>query len=315
MDPRKMFHYAPDDRGGPANIVDDTLPDESEMTPIESDDEYDLVEDDPSRGPANLAGKSQAEIMAEVARLEAANRDLGAKVDPTTQLAQQFASFLDMQKPKAAPIAEGYRLKQAAMPTDPQALERFNKRLAEKYLDDPAGATREVMNAEMAPVLMRLAENIAMQSRELVRLDPDTSDIYKKYAAEIENDVAEASAQDKLSNPRIYHSAVERARARHFNELVTETTTAQREAIATEYLKSLGLDLDVLKKQGARAAPASAASSTLATPGGTRPGVPPGGKKTINVTPQQKAMLTERALALGVSVGELAASMRERGQL
>jgi len=316
------FLYAPDGAAGgsngPMNTVEDTLPDERyETGAVEDYGDYDLVDDNTGQMPADLANKTPAELAAEIARRDNEARELGARVDPTNALSAQFKEFLALQQPKAAPIPEGYKLKGSApQQMDPVARAAHNKRLAERFLDDPAGATQEVLNAEMAPVMMQFAQNLALQSRELVRLDPDTKDIYRKYASEIEADVAEATVADKLSNPRIYHAAVERAKSRHFTELVDETTQSQQEAIAAKYF---GIDVEALRKlkdaPGAPVKPAAAASSTLAGAAGNRPPVVATQRKTIAVNPQQRARIEQGARALGVTASEYATYLRERGEL
>jgi len=301
-----------------ANVVLDTLPTEPGDGRDVADPWGDVEIDD---GPGvssspELAGKSQAELIAEIEKRDLAQREAAAKPDSSAMLANQFAAFLEAQKPKAGPVPDGYKVKQAPQqPMDPVSMERWKKQLAEKFLDDPTAATQEVIGREVAPLLMSMAESQAMLSRELVRMDPETRDIYGKFAAEIEADVAEITPMDKLKNPKIYHAAVERARARHFTELVSESTSAQQEAIAAKYLKdTLGLDLAALK--GGKVSSPQPASSTLASPGRASPGPAPAqAKQRITLTAAQRVSVQQFADSRGVSMEAAAAHMKSKGLL
>jgi hypothetical protein len=312
---RSDFHYAPDDGGSGGagvDVVTGTLPSEVEPGDIDPWADVELGDEGANNAPPELAGKSVNELLAEIEKRDVAARELSTKVDPATNLANQFAQFLELQKPKVGPVAEGFRVKQPVQQANPEEFAKWSKTMAEKFLDDPTGATREVIGREVSPLLVTMAESLAMMSRENARLDPETKDVYAKYSAEIEADVAEIDAMTKLKNPRIYHAAVERARSRHFSELLTEQTTAQQEVIATAYLKSIGVDIATLKK-GAPVA-STPAASTLAAAG--RSSAPtPTTKRTINLNPQQRAAVNARALALGVTAEAAAARMRERGEI
>lgn len=308
---------APDDGGasGPVDVVRGTLPDEGQYgddvdpwADIEIDDGVPAV-------PAELAGKSAAELIAEIEKRDVAARENAGKTDSAALLAGQFSAFLESQKPKAGPLQEGYRVKQPQQqPFNAAENEKWKKGLAEKFLDDPTAATQEVIGREVAPLLMSMAESQAMLSRELVRMDPETKDIYAKFAAEIEADVADVDAMTKLKNPRIYHVAVERARARHFSELVGESTAAQQEALAASYM---GVDVETLRKmkaQGSAGKPSAPASSTLASAG--RASTPtPGVKSRISLTPSQRSEVQAFANARGVSLEAAAAHLKSRGQI
>lgn len=327
---RMQFAMAADGGGGggrpvldePVSLLHDTLPDEEVAA---NDDDLwgvELADDTPADMSArpDLIGKTQAELLAEIQRRDVESAELKARVDPAQTLSETMKAFMQAQKPAPAAVPEGYRVKPApSANVDPDALARYNKQLTERFIDDPVAATREVATREMLPILTRLAENQAMQSRTLVRLDPDTKDIYAKYASEIEADVAEADALAKLNDPQIYQKAVERARARHFNELVSETTQAQQEVIAANYLKSLGLDLESVKASAGKAPstpqPARAAASTLARAGMMAPSASTATKARVVLTPAQRVKVESFARSRGVSAEAAAAHLRDKGEL
>ena len=309
------FAYAPDDASSGVDIVAGTLPQDDDGPATDPWSDVELADDSAASVPPELAGKTPAELIAEIERREQEATALRQRVDPASTLAETMQAFMQSQRPAQAPIPEGFRVKQTAPQMTPQDYEKWKKGLADKFLDDPTAATQEVVLREVTPLLGTLAESMASLSRDNARLSPETKDVYAKYAAEIEADVAEIEPLVKLRNPRVYQEAVERARARHFNELVSETTKAQQEAIASEYLKSLGLDIETVKASAGKASavPASApAASTLAKPG-VQSAPAQTSKTRISLSPQQRAAVEARAKATGMSLEATAAHMRARG--
>ena len=317
------------------NLVRDTVPDGGPIVDDEVDQEDDgvgtnpysdveLVDEDLSAIPPELAGKSQAELVAELKKLEETNRAQASGNDPATMLATQFSKFLEAQKPAAAPIPEGFRVKKGpAGANTPVDREAFKKRINERYLDDPLEASREVIANETAPLMLAQAETVAQMSRMLVELDPSTKEVYARYRSEIESDVAEITPLEKLQDPRLYHKAVERARARHFSEEIALTTSSQKEAIAKDYLKSLGFADDQIdgliasKGSGVSPAPTAAASGTLASPG--RASSAPSGanstKTRIVLNADQRGRASSFAKARGVSLEAAVEYLKSKGQL
>jgi hypothetical protein len=296
-----------------ANVVLDTLP-QSQFRTIDAYDDVELSDEQQSSVPAELAGKTQAELIAEIEKRDLQRKEAELRVDPATNLANQFAQFLETQKPKTQQI-DGYKVKSLG-PQQPVDMEKWKRSINEKFLDDPSAAAQEVIGREVSPLLLQMAESQAMLSRELVRLDPETKDVYARFAQEIEAEVSDMDAATKLRNPRIYHAAVERVRSRHFSELVSETTKAQQEAIATEYLKSLGIDMAELKARGGASKPVAPVSSTLATAGRmSAPAESGAQKQRIVLNSQQRSAVEQFALARGVSVEAAATHLRAQGKI
>jgi len=316
---RLQVQYAPDTGGGPADLVLGTLPEEEneDSQSVNPWSDIELVDEDSSANvPVELAGKTTSELLAEIEKRDAALHAAETRVDPMANLASQFGALADQLKPKQAAAVDGYRVaKQPQQQFSPADIDRMNKQLAEKFLDDPAGATREVIGRELGPMLSTMAESQAQLSRELVIMNPETRDIYKRYANEIEAEVSEVDALTKLRNPKIYMLAVEHAKARHFSELVEETTVAQQEALAAKYF---GVDVETLRKMKTapgKAPVATPAGSTLASGGRVSPAPASTLKTRIVTTPENRMKIESFAKARGVSPEAAAAHLRARGEI
>lgn len=318
----------PADTGGAANIVLDTLPQEGAVEEeneeqggrgeIDAFGDFELGGEDESV-PEALRGLSRDELIAKLNEQQSAI-EASAKPDPIAHLGEQFSALAQALKPAAPAPVDGYKVRNATPPAPMSAdeIEKLTKRLNEEFIDNPAAAARKVVAQEFGPMLVVLAENSAQQSRENVLLNAELSPIYKRYASEIEAEIAELDPLTKLKNPRVYQAAVDRAKARHFTELSAEMSQAQQEEMAAKYL---GIDIEALKalkgQVGAGGAKPGAkpASATLARAGAAAAPSSASAKKVIRVSAEQRAMIAQRARALGVTPEALAASMHERGEI
>jgi hypothetical protein len=262
-----------------------------------------------------LANKTREELLQEIASRNKATTEAQNRVDPIGALNQNFERFLTGTQPKPE-VVEGWRNARSTVPSAPQNpadVAAWKRTMADKFLDDPVGAQQELMNQSLLPILSQVAENQALQSREMAMLSPETKDIFQRYSAEVEREVQGVSIQEKLQNPRVYQAAVERVKVRHMTELVGEQSKAMVDQLLADRLKELGLDPSILEK-GGKAAQRPAAPS-LAAPGGQRPPASVADRVSIRVTPVQKKMIEQKAAAYGVTPEAMAARMRERGEI
>lgn len=314
----RILRAANDGGGSPADIVMDTVPDPRYIDrTIDAYDDIDIKGDQeelPEGIEPELAGKSREELLAEISSRTKAAQEAQTRVDPIGTLNQNFERFLGVNQPKQE-VVEGWRTSRAPTQQIPQTVaeqEAWKRKMADKFLDDPVAAQQELMGQSLLPILSQVAENQAMQSREMAMLNPDTKDIFSRYSAEVEREVQGFTVQEKLQNPRVYQNAIERVKARHMSELVAEQSKANVDALLAERLKELGIDPSILGKGST--APQRPAAPSLASPGGQRPpNLSP--RTTIRVNPAQMAQIKKRADALGVSPEAMVARMREKGEL
>jgi hypothetical protein len=315
----KLKHPVDDGGGGnpTPNIVTDTMPQTLDrgFRDIDGYDDVAIESGDviPEGVPPDLASKSREELLAEIAARQRAAAQDASKVDPIGALTSQFGQFLQQSRPAEAPV-EGWKAQSvpSAVPTDPMALAEYRKKLNDKFLDDPVGAQQEVLNATLTPFLQQLAQNQALQSRELAMIHPETKDIFSRYGREVEQEVSMMPVQEKLQNPRVYQVAIERVKARHLSDLVAEQAKTQVDTLLAARLQELGLDPAILQGQKPAAAPTG--QPTLANPVGNRP-VTPQSKTTIRLTPAQRVAVEREALAKGVSIEAVASRWRDLGKI
>lgn len=253
---KMQFKYAPDAGSAGASemllpgVDDIDVPNGGErVISLEDDDVMYVDEDSPealeaARGsstePEDIRGKSRDEIIASLMAQRQQLAESAKASEPVTALQQTMSQFLSqMQGPKEV-IKPGYEV-QRPIQAQTMSDKEFEQYINNLSLENPYQAQLAIQARTMEPLIQTFASSQAQLSREMLFANPSSKKIYDKYAAEIEQVVANTPAVDRVKNPRVYQNAVETVRARHFDEFASEEQEAKLNAMLEAKLKELGI--------------------------------------------------------------------------
>ncbi len=295
-----------------AGFLEETLPNRPhrDIDPYE-DTDYVLEgsEEAAALAAPELAGKSRAEIMAELQKAQEAITAEKARADPVAALTETLSKMLPQQaKPAPAPL--GYtvvpQVGPAANPYANETPEQRKARINDLWLSDPEAAARATYSEQQNQLAALVATNQAQMSREILLANPETKKLYDRFSDEIETEVAKMPPVERFQNPRMYQTALERVKYRHQDEFIAETLEAKVEEAVNARLAAMGLGAP--GKAAAPTAPAQRPTySGVAGPGQR----PPQARSTIVIP----AWVQEEADRKGVDPKFYYNHLKSKGQL
>lgn len=183
-----------------------------------SDDEIEVFVDD-----APPSDSEQGQLIAE---LKAKQAELQSKVDPVEAMKTAIQGLAGSISPKEALPDVGVR---AQGVQDWQAYkENFNS----KVFEDPFQMVTDLVSKATEMQSASVANQNLAYSKRLVQLDPATAVHYKKWADEVEREVAKTPVAARASNPNVYEDALGVVKSRHIDELIEERLSAERQSIS-----------------------------------------------------------------------------------
>ena len=219
-----FIKYAiPDDGAGGIALEGVFEPDESqeeELFFLEGDPDIPQVEEEiPEDSPEMKALKDQNEL------LQQQMSSLQTQADSTLALTKGLEN-LGQNLRQPAP-------QQAQQPVDKEAAKKdFN----DKFYDHPSDSLDEFARAKIEPALQQMMLTNADLSKQLLMVDPERSEVYKKYKAEIDEVFNQLPIQKKVQNPtQAAKEAADLVASRH----MPETRAAMKEEILAEVMVEL----------------------------------------------------------------------------
>ena len=165
------------------------------------------------------------------------------------------AQLKELQAKMQVAEAALQRPQQVILPQTPQEEEtpEVRKRnLNNLWMEDPAGAFEKQSREQIRPVLDIMFATGASLSKELALAVPEQKEIYNRYKDEIEAEVARIPPQERVQEPRVYQTAIERVKAKHSEEITQDKV----EELVNKRLQELGVDPKLLQKKPAVYSPA-----------------------------------------------------------
>lgn len=206
-----------------------------------SDDEIEVFVD--AEGPAS---DEQGQLIAE---LKAKQAELQAKVDPVEAMKTAIQGLAGSLSPKEAAPDVGVRAQGVA---DWNAYkENFNS----KVFEDPFQMVTDLVSKATEMQSASVANQNLAYSKRLVQIDPATAGHYKKWADEVEREVAKTPVSVRASNPNVYEDALSVVRSRHIDELIEERLAVERQSIAQAPVSSRPAYSETGAPRGATVAP------------------------------------------------------------
>ena len=147
---------------------------------------------------------------------------------------------------------------------------------------------KAVSSREYAPVVNRMAGIILGQAKQLMRVDPERGQTFRKYEKEIE-----ATASRLPQTPDVYEVAYKQVLLEKQPEIFEEQKLAYKDQMKKEILAELGLDPETYQpKQGQR----QPAVQSLGQRAGAGGGGQPAERQTLKLFESEK----QRMLDLGM---------------
>ena len=200
--------------------------------------------------------------------------EMQALKDQNALLQQRMAS-LETQADSTAALTKGLENlgqnlrqpvpQQAQQPVDKEAAKKdFN----DKFYDHPADSLDEFARAKIEPALQQMMLTNADLSKQLLTVDPERSETYKKYKTEIDEVFNQIPMQKKIQNPtQAAKDAADLVASRH----LPETRATMKEEILKEVMAELKGETTPVKQtapvqhseSGLRKAPKGKTRSTV----------------------------------------------------
>lgn len=277
------------DSVGIPNPAEEAAPEEEEEVRyvLEGTPEAEELEKTPERKPPATKDDLERQLLEMNERIKAAEEG----VNPVKQFGKQLEQVVQR-------VGTVYPQQQVSQPQE--TAEQRIQRLNNMWMENPAKAYEEQSREQLRPVLDIMFSTQAALSRDLALMDPNQKPIYDKYRDEVEQEVTRIPPQERIQEPRVYQTAIQRVKARHSDEL---TQSAIEEAV-NKRLQELGIDP---AKAAKRAKPAvySPAGQQRSQGGGL------GGPRT-EVIPK---WVQVEAAKIGLSAEFLYQHLKEKGEL
>jgi len=189
-------------------MMEEQIEEQAPAEALYSDDEIEVfVNDEQGGDPA------QSALIDE---LKAKQAELAAQVDPVKAMREAITGLSHSIAPQQAPVDVSVRANGVA---DWQAYkEQFNQ----KVFEDPFQMVTDLVSKSAEMQSASVANQNLAYSKRIVMIDPATSSHYKRWADEVEREVAKMPVSVRASNPNVYEDALKVVRANHLDELIEE---------------------------------------------------------------------------------------------
>jgi len=186
-----------------------------------SDDEIEVFVDSTDGG----ASPDQQRLIDD---LKAKQAELSARVDPVEAMKTAIQGLGSQLRPQEAP--PDVRVSSNAGATDWNSYkENFNA----KVFEDPFQMVTDLVSKATEMQSASVANQNLAYSKRIVQIDPNTAPYYRKWADEVEREVAKMPVSIRASNPNVYEDALKVVKANHIDELIDERIKADRAQVAT----------------------------------------------------------------------------------
>ena len=182
-----------------------------EQVPAEalySDDEIEVFVNDEQSGDS-----AQSALIAE---LKAKQAELAAQVDPVKAMREAITGLGQSIAPQQAPVDVSVRA------SGVQDWNAYKEQFNQKVFEDPFQMVTDLVSKSAEMQSASVANQNLAYSKRIVMIDPATSGHYKKWADEVEREVAKMPVSVRASNPNVYEDALKIVRANHLDELIEE---------------------------------------------------------------------------------------------
>jgi hypothetical protein len=193
--------------------VDQTLPEA-----VYSDDDSDFFVEE------SAVPQEQQQLIAELRSKQA---ELQAKVDPVEAMKTAIQGLGGQLTPPKAPVDVSVKANIGVQDWN-QYKEQFNTRVFE----DPFTSVMDIVNKANEVQSASTANQNLAYSKRIVQIDPATKDHYRKWADEVETEVARMPAAVRATNPNVYEDALRIVKANHVEDLIEERMAAERGKVA-----------------------------------------------------------------------------------
>ena len=109
------------------------------------------------------------------------------------------------------------------------------KAFDDKFYEGPSDGLEEFARAKIEPALQQMLSNNIGVYKQLLLLDPERGETYKKYTPEVDEVFNNLPAQKRLQDPNAYKEATDLVASRH----ISETKASMKEEIMKEVLAEL----------------------------------------------------------------------------
>ena len=180
--------------------------------------------------PPELSGKTKEDLFGQLKTLQEELNAAKAANDPVRALGTSLQEALRSREPQYVPQP------QAMAPQE--SPEQRRTRLNALWLEDPVKASEEMAKEQLRPLVDMMLSSTTALSKDLALSDPGQKTIYDRYTDEVEREVSSMNPVEKAQNPRVYQAAIQRVRARHTDDLVSNMV----EEAVQKRLRELGID-------------------------------------------------------------------------
>lgn len=174
-----------------------------------SDDEIEVFVNDDEQG----ANDPQSQLIAE---LKAKQAELSAQVDPVQAMRTAVQELGKNLAPQQTPVDVSVRANGV------QDWNAYKEQFNQKVFEDPFQMVTDLVSKSAEMQSASVANQNLAYSKRIVMIDPATSGHYKKWADEVEREVAKMPVSVRASNPNVYEDALKVVRANHIDELIEE---------------------------------------------------------------------------------------------
>ena len=217
--------------------------------------------------------------------------------DKITLSPEEFKNLLNAQQATAGALQQGLSQigEKLAIPT-PQPVYQPPAAPDPKTLEERAftpgqfqATVDEIVAGKLTQERMILAQASQDMEKRLLKLDPETAPVYKKYEKEIEAAVAGAPPHLRYQ-PNIYQQAYKMIEQQHLSEIIAE----KAQTIAQNQIEA-GVAA-ALEKMGIKMPTGAAAAGKGATFSESTPGNPPKPKQKLYLTAADRQDMLDSAM-------------------
>lgn len=244
-----------------------------------------LKDDEDEKLPDELKGLTKAQIVEKMKAAQVAP----AVPDTAGVLAKGLSELAGALK---KPEVEGDEDEAPQKPGESDA--DYFKRVGDEMFDTEKMARHfpEAVRRTVGPALAATNQYAMGLAKRVLKLDPESGPVFKRYETEIEKE-AKKLVKQHGPDPRVYDVAFEMVQQRHAKELATEGATAKVEELVAQRVK------EELEKRGiGEGATAQRPRGFQAVSGGSSVGGGggDGAKKSVKITPEIRRTAERKGL-------------------
>ena len=181
---------------------------QAEAEAMYSDDEIDVFVDNQVVG-----NPEQAQLIEE---LKAKQAELQGQVDPVSAMRTAVQELGRNMAPPKVPVDVKVRANGV------QDWNAYKENFNTKVFEDPFQTVTDLLSKSAEMQSASIANQNLAYSKRIAQIDPNTSPYYKRWADEIEQEVARMPVAVRASNPNVYEDAIRVVKANHIDELIEE---------------------------------------------------------------------------------------------